>query len=176
MQKLDSPSGSTDKTDETRRPDTGGRLSSVSSVPSGQSFSKSPDSGASSDSPSGSTDKTDETRDWAAAAVRVLALGSRRAPARSADSQPPESVTRAMSGGVSLVRIRSIGSSEFGPPSQTARRFQPDSLAPTLQSWPCAPRWRSFAKQKARRSGPLSARSVIPSGHEFANSLGNFPA
>ena len=36
----------TDKTDETLRPDTGGRLSSVSSVPSGQSFSKSHDSGS----------------------------------------------------------------------------------------------------------------------------------
>jgi hypothetical protein len=35
----------TDKTDETRQPDTSGRLSSVSSVPSGQTFSKSHDSG-----------------------------------------------------------------------------------------------------------------------------------
>jgi len=36
----------TDKTDETRQPDTSGRLSSVSSVTSGQAFSKSHDSGA----------------------------------------------------------------------------------------------------------------------------------
>jgi hypothetical protein len=35
----------TDKTDETRQPDTSGRLSSVSSVPSGQTFSKSHDAG-----------------------------------------------------------------------------------------------------------------------------------
>jgi hypothetical protein len=35
----------TDKTDETRQPDSSGRLSSVSSVPSGQAFSKSQDSG-----------------------------------------------------------------------------------------------------------------------------------
>ena len=38
-------SNRTDKTDETLRPDTSGRLSSVSSVPSGQTFSKTHDSG-----------------------------------------------------------------------------------------------------------------------------------
>lgn len=35
----------TDKTDETLRPDSGGRLSSVSSVPSGQALSRTHDSG-----------------------------------------------------------------------------------------------------------------------------------